>query len=207
MNAPKIILFLALCMLSFIPSKSAWAQEANRITPLHEFFQANYDSTIILHNWSSWYSAPNYVIMAKHKGKLYYFTYSSPYQQLLGAPFPGNLSQKFRDEETKFNNTAPDTNRYFLSRRILQETLVKHWNELQTNKLWSLKDDKTNLTDLGKCMIEDGTTSTFFLIDKAGIRISNFNEPEYWEECLGKDIYRQRAIQVKAVFQSITMQE
>lgn len=207
MTAFRTIFLLAVSVLTFMTSKSSWAQENNKLTPLHEFFQANYDSTIILHSWSDWYSVPNYVIMAKQKDRLYYFTYSSPYQQLLGHPFPGNLAQKFGEEETKFKNTAPDTNRYFLSKRIRQENLSKHWNELQAYKLWSLKDDKTNLTANGKCIIEHGTTNTFFLIDKAGIKVMNFHEPEFWEQCLEKDINRQRAIKARAVFESIAKAE
>jgi hypothetical protein len=135
------------------------------------------------HNWSSWYSAPNYLIVAKQKDKLYFFTYTSPYKNLRGRYFPGNLSQKFMEEENKFKRTVPDTNSYLLSKNIVQATLSKSWNELQAANLWKLKDDKHILKSTGNCMIEDGTTSTFYLINKAGVKVLNYYAPDFWEEC------------------------
>jgi hypothetical protein len=198
---------LLLALSLFFISYSISAQQHERITPLHEFFQANYDSTIIYHSWSNWYSAPNFLIVARHKDKLYYFTYTSPYKNLLGRYFPGNISQKFMEEENKFERTVPDTNRYLLSKDILQETLGKYWNELQAANLWKLKDDKHSLTSTGNCMIADGNTNTFYLINKEGIKVLNFYEPAYWEECLGKDINRQRAIKARAMFQRIAKED
>ena len=205
MKLQKTVLLLALSTL-FI-SYPISAQQHERITPLHEFFQANYDSTIIYHSWSNWYSAPNYQIVAKQKDKLYFFTYTSPYKDLRGRYFPGNLLQKFTEEENKFKTTVPDTNSYFLAKNILQATLSKNWKELQAANLWKLKDDKNIVKSSGNCMIEDGKTSTFHLISKEGVKFLSFYAPDFWEECLEKNINRQKAIEARDTFQRFAKEE
>ncbi|WP_276498073.1 hypothetical protein [Pontibacter litorisediminis] len=147
------------------------------------------------------------MILAKEKDKLYFFTYTSPYKNLFGRPFPGNLSQKFREEESKFDRTVPDTNRYFLPKRILHTTLSKHWDELQASKLWELKDDRYTLKSIGSCMIEHGNTSTFYLITKGSVKVLSFYAPDFWEECLEKNINRQKAIEARDTFQRIGSEE
>ena len=205
MKLQKVVLLLALNIL-FI-SYSISAQQHERITPLHEFFKANYDSTIIYHSWSNWYSAPNYMIVAKQKDKLYFFTYASPYKDLRGRYFPGNLSQEFMEEENKFKTIVPDTNRYLLAKNILQSTLSKNWKELQAANLWKLKDDKNIIKSSANCIIEDGTTSTFYLMSKESVKVLNFYAPDFWEECLEKNINRQKAIEARATFQRIAKEE
>ncbi|GAB3199502.1 hypothetical protein GCM10027293_18580 [Pontibacter aydingkolensis] len=111
------------------------------------------------------------------------------------------------EEEYKFKRTVPDTNRYLLSKDILQAELSNNWNELKAANLWKLKDDKYNLKSTGNCMIEDGNTNTFHLISKRDIRILNFYEPDYWEECLGKDINRQKAIKARVTFKGISRED
>jgi hypothetical protein len=131
----------------------SFAQQNQSITPLHKFFQANYDSTIIHYNWSNWYFAPNYLILAKQKNNIFFFTYTSPYKNIIGRPFPRNLSKKFMEEESKFKGTVPDTNRYLLAKRVLNDKLTNYWNELDTASLWHLKNDKHTLKNIGNCMI------------------------------------------------------
>ncbi len=192
--------FLFLCYPVF-------AQQNESITPLHKFFQANYDSTIIHYNWSNWYSAPNYLILAKQKNNIYFFTYTSPYKNVIGRPIPGNLSKKFAIEENRFKATVPDTNRYLLAKRVLNDKLKNYWNELHMASLWNIKDDKHTLRDIGNCMIEDAGTATFYFISKTGIKVSNFYAPDFWEECLGKDINRQKALKAEAILWRIVKEE
>ncbi|WP_426062257.1 hypothetical protein [Hymenobacter sp. B1770] len=49
-----------------------WAQAP---TPLHAFLQQHYDSTVVYHSGSSWYNAPNYIILAKDQDRVDAFTY------------------------------------------------------------------------------------------------------------------------------------
>ncbi|MCC3153214.1 hypothetical protein Q3A66_09550 [Hymenobacter sp. BT770] len=47
-------------------------------TPLHVFFQQHNDSIVVYHRGSSWNNAPKCLIVAKHRGGVDAFTYTSP---------------------------------------------------------------------------------------------------------------------------------
>jgi hypothetical protein len=85
-------------------------------TPLHVFFQQQYDSTVVYHRGSSWNNAPNYLIVAMHRGGGDAFTYASPYRDGLGHYYPGQLTGHFSHEDARFRATRPDTNRYLVPR-------------------------------------------------------------------------------------------
>lgn len=176
-----------------------------KITPLHLFFQINYDSTIIYHNGSSWYNHPNYLILAKQKGTYYFFTYNSPYRGQFGRQFPGNLVKKFTLEEYKFQRISPDTNQYLLPRRISTQMLKPAWQSLPPRLLWTIKEDKEFKSS--DCIIDDGEEHTFFLITKAAIKTARFDEPEYKEQCEGKNTYRQLAIKAIKTMRGVLKME
>lgn len=186
------IVSLMLLFVSF-PTKSK-AQQQDKITPLHKFFQTNYDSTIIYHNWSSWYSAPNYIIIAKQKGNVYLFTYTSPYRKLQGRPIPGDLKSLYLAEETKFQKTVPDANRYLLAQNLKQAELQNYWQQLKAQQLWNIKSNKGESAN--NCMVEDGDENTFYFISKNGIKIAEFYAPTFYEECARENSDRQKAINV-----------
>lgn len=188
----KTITVAFLVFLLFCCPKPLLAQQG-KITPLHQFFQDNYDSTIIYHNWSSWYLAPNYIIIAKQKQNLYLFTYTSPYRKLQGRPIPGDLKKLYSEEESKFQKTIPDTNRYLLALNIRSQDLQKTWKQLNIHELWKIKSNRGDTAN--NCIVEDGDENTFFLITETGIKITEFYSPSTYEECAGKNPDRQKAIQ------------
>lgn len=54
--------------------------QAQALTPLHRFFQQNFDSTIVYQSSSSRNNSPNYLILAKCQDQLEFFTYTSLYR-------------------------------------------------------------------------------------------------------------------------------
>jgi len=197
----KWILATALLWTSyFYPLK---AQRVIKSTPLHAFFQADYDSTIIYQSSSSSNESPNYLIIAKHKERVYFFTYVSPYRGTPGGYYPGNLIAKFSREEQRFRHTTPDTNRYFLPKPISPSTLLHSWRQLQPHQFWTIKDDQASRQANDNCVVEHGGEHTFYLIDKKGVKVLSFYAPDFFEACRGKDLGRQRAIQVITMLRSI----
>ena len=177
---------------------------AQELTPLHTFFQRNYDSTIIYQSGVRERDGPAYRILAKHQKQLYFFTYQSPYHDARGRYFPGNLLRHSARLEAAFQAAVPDTNRYLLPATVLPDTLRHHWQRLRPWQLWHLKGDGPGEPAGRTCVIDDGDHNTFYLIDRRGIRPASFYAPAYWEECLGPDPNRQRALMLIKVFGAIS---
>lgn len=181
---------------------AALPSQAQMPTPLHTFFQQHFDSTFIYQRSSTWNSSPNYLILAKDQNRLTFFTYISPYRTILGHYFPGKLVQKFSQEEARFRVTTPDTNRYLLPKPIAEETLRQSWHLLHPPQLWAIQGDEQAQRVTKGCVVDDGEENIFYLIDKKAIRSAHFYAPVFFEECAGKNIDRQQAIQA-----SITLQQ
>ncbi|TGD82679.1 hypothetical protein [Hymenobacter wooponensis] len=180
------------------------AQPTPKVFPLHRFFQAHYDSTIIYQRGSSWNNSPNYLILAKLKDQVYFFTYASPYQETRGRYFPGGLVQKFSREELAFSRAVPDTNRYFLPGRASAPALGHCWHEVVPAQLWQVQGDEHPRRTSGHCVIEDGDENTFYLIDKRAVKVTSFYAPAYYEECEGKNPNRHVALKTIAALQALS---
>lgn len=181
----------------------AGAAQAQTLTPLHRFFQQNFDSTIVCQNSSSRDNSPHYLILAKYQDRLELFTYISPYRAALGHYFPGKLVQKFDKEESLFRATRPDTNRYLLPKRVASETLSRSWRLLNPPRLWTIQGDQQASKSMSKCIIEDGDEYTFYLITKTTIRAARFYAPEYYEQCAEGGVNRQQAIRTRNILHAL----
>jgi len=113
--------------------------------------------------------------------------------------YPGRLTAKFSQEEQRFHRILPDTNRYFLPKPILASTLSRSWQLLRPHHFWTVKDDRSTRKETNNCIIDDGDEHTFYLIDKKAIRVASFYAPDFFEECLGKDLGRQQAIAARNI--------
>ena len=109
----------------------AFGGHAQQLTPLHTFFQRNYDSTIVYQIGLREQFGPAYQILAKHQQQLYFFTYQSPYRDARGRYFPGHLVRHFARQEAAFRAAPPDTNRYLLPATVLPDTLRRYWQRLR----------------------------------------------------------------------------
>ncbi len=198
-------IILSFSSFSFLLISLGGLPQKSGITPLHEFFQKNYDSTIIYHSGSSWYNHPNYLILAKQKDTYYFFSYSSAYRGQLGRQFPGNLHKIFTWQEYKFQIIPPDTNQYLIPHRLTTQKLKPIWQSLPPRTLWTIKDDTEFKSS--DCIVNDGEEHTFFLITKAIIKTAQFHEPVYKEECEGKNVHRQQAIKVIQMMRGILKTE
>jgi hypothetical protein len=182
----------------------ALGSRAQHVTPLHTFFQRNYDSTIIYQIGLREQFGPAYQVLAQHRGQFYFFTYQSPYRHARGRYFPGNLVRHFTRQESAFRAAEPDTNRYLLPGTVLPDTLRRYWQRLRPGQLWALKGDGPGWPAARTCVIDDGDHNIFYLIDRRGIRSAAFYAPAYWEECIGKDPNRQQALSIIKVFNAIS---
>lgn len=195
------------CWLCFAPLlvllSATLPTQAQATTPLHAFFQQHFDSTIIYQSGSNRNSSPNYLILAKHQNQLDFFTYRSPYRDVLGHYFPGKLVQKFSQEETRFRATTPDTNRYLLPQRVTAEILHRGWHTLNPLHLWAIQGDEQARRVTGNCVVEDDEEITLYLIDKRASRSARFYAPAFFETCAGKDVGRQQAIQASSTLQAL----
>jgi hypothetical protein len=180
------------CSLSF--GSAALVCRGQAITPLHTFFQQNYDSTIVYQSGSNWNDSPHYLILAKHQQQLDFFTYTSPYRDVLGHYYPGQLVRQITREEVRFRATTPDTNRYLLPKRIQPTTLAHGWRQLQAHQFWLVQDDQQVPQTTASCVVEDADENTFYFLDKKAIRVARFYAPATKEECAGKDRNRQQAL-------------
>jgi hypothetical protein len=163
-------------------------------TPLHTFFQQNYDSTVIYQTGSNWNNSPNYLILAKHRQQLEFFTYTSPYRDVLGHYYPGRLAQQFGRADALFRVTIPDTNRYLLPQILPTATLTRAWRQLQAPLLWLVQDDQQASPITGNRMVEDGDENTFYFLDKKAIHVARFYAPAAKEIGAKKDPNRQQAL-------------
>ncbi|MBC6609917.1 hypothetical protein H8B15_03220 [Hymenobacter sp. BT507] len=186
--------------------RAAFPSQAQVTTPLHTFFQQNFDSTIVYQSSSVWNESASYLILAIHHSRLAFFTYRSPYRNILGHYFPGQLVQKFSKEEARFRATTPDTNRYLLPQPIASDSLRYSWQSLKPVLLWSVQSDEQARRVLGKCVVEDGEDVTLWFIDKKSIRSARFYAPVFFEACAGKDAGRQQAIRVTNTLQRLLRQ-
>ncbi|UOQ69150.1 hypothetical protein [Hymenobacter volaticus] len=182
---------------------TALVSRAQAPSPLHSFFQQHFDSTLVYQSSSHQNASPNYLILAKHQNRLAFFTYTSPYRDVLGHYYPGPLVQKFGQEDSRFRATVPDTNRYLLPKRIAEETLRPSWYSLVPPQLWAIPGDEQARSATGACMSEDGEEITLYLIDKKAIRAARFYAPTFYEVCVGKDAGRQQVIQLRNTLQQL----
>ena len=156
------------------------AQIYKDTTPLHKFFRNNFDSTIIYHQWSSWYPYPKYYIIAKKDSSVYYFTYKSGYFEIQGRYYPAELHRKFIQEEVKFRLTTPDTNRYFLPVYIHSSNRHLYWTQINSFGVWNLNEVNSNFNG---CEVRDEGSDTYYFITNQGIKVKTFYAADFYESC------------------------
>ncbi len=116
MNKRSVIL-LILFNLFFANINNVGAQGAQNEYPMFLFLQNNFDSTIIFIPGSQWITPEDYFIIAKKGEQVYLFTYKSPYRKALGIKYPTPIREKFFREDSIYDFSVPDTNRFFLPKK------------------------------------------------------------------------------------------
>lgn len=174
-------------------SVAGYAQEPQKPDRLLRFFQANFDSTIIYHAWSSWYPYPNYYILARQANQSYYFTYKNLYRESRGVYMPGGLRRKFSREEITFQHAVPDTNRYFLAVPAGREQAAELWRKISALSIWQAQEIDDSKTT---CVVDDGPQDTFYLITRTGSNTVSYYAAEQQEQCGPPNNQRQRIIRI-----------
>jgi hypothetical protein len=190
-NTCRLLRMTSLLGLLGAPSRG-WAQGPP--TPLHAFFQQHYDSAVVYHVGSAWDNAPNYLILAKHRGGVDAFTYTSPYRNGLGRAYPGQLTAHFSQAEARFRATRPDTNRYLLPHAGSPTALQHTWQQLRPARLWVVRGDGERPRVPQSCTVDDGSEHVFYLLDKRAIRTVRFYALEEQEACGGPNANRAQAL-------------
>jgi hypothetical protein len=171
--------------------------QADKITPLHTFFQNNFDSTIIWTPSSNWQLGHNYFIVTKKDTSIYFFAYLMPYRNINWRDYPRVLGEKFADENDRFSLILPDTNLYFNPIPVDYSLKKKYWGEVNANDIWSVPDSGSR-----EHYTIDGSQDNFFLIANGKIRKSIF----YWlhdNKWIDIDINRKKAHLTEEVFRKI----
>ncbi|WP_462241877.1 hypothetical protein [Ferruginibacter sp.] len=199
---PILILFLSYFIVLDTASQvdSSYMKEKRGVeknkksSRLIVFFKENFDSTII---YSS--SEPNYFIVSKEKDNVYFFTYLNPIKKnVLGRHYPGELALWLLKENSKFGNTEPDTNRYFLPFVTKINKQVK-WKELQQNGIWQIEDYRSENSD----RTDDGGMVSFFLITKTEVKHFEYYSIGDWNDSDKKNKVTKSVLKSNLLFKEI----
>lgn len=193
-----MVAFLFLLLATGQEAKSQWYKEE---TPLHQFFQKHFDSTLIYHEFSSWSPYPNYHIVAKSKGSVFLFTYKNPYAAIRGRNLPMELALHFYRSDDNFQAVKPDTNRYLLPFvPAFHYNGPNRWEQLAQLRIWQLQP-ATQFT--ATCSVEDGSEIVFYRITKNDIQTIYFYDAEELDTCTPADTNRKTAIELMRYFRDL----
>lgn len=207
----KTKLFLNFLLLIFFSSLKSQGHEK---TPLIDFLQKNFDSTIIYAPTAHSQREANYFILSKNEKRYYLFTYRSQYKNI--GIYPDELKTLFVKEHIRFTQTIPDTNRYFLPKTKYNQDsiLALKWREVVSDdSLWHLPDDavlgEPKCSEGGPdCRIYDATTDVFILITPHVIKSLSFYAPEFFEQCCNAEIPgRRNELRIRAQFCDLFREE
>ncbi len=202
---------LSILVLVFFSSVKSQGFEK---TPLFDFLENNFDSTIIYFPTSNWHIEPNYFIISKNDTSYYLYTYRSPYRR--AGLNPDVLKLFFVTQHIRFTQTIPDTNRYFLPKtKYNQDSILElKWQEIVSNdSIWHLPDDgalgEPKCPEGGpNCEVYDVGTDVFILVSPQGIKSLSFYAPGFFEECCKAVIPgRKNELQIRNNFHEIFKDE
>lgn len=168
MNKKSILLFLL-----FAPIIVFGQQKDTVFNPLEEFFEKNYDSTVIYYMTDAFQSLPVFYILAKANDTVYYYQYKfneNGYPADHVSPRNSGMNYKLYKIYMNYRfKLKPDINTYF-SWLKTENTNGSLWENIRSNNLWNFKDD--NNIELikdeegHKYEILDGSSYVFRLITK-----------------------------------------
>ncbi|KQN35859.1 hypothetical protein ASE92_06870 [Pedobacter sp. Leaf41] len=193
MPQKTIIMRVIICLfiISFF-SLDAKAQNNVGITPLHEFFQKNADSTYIL-QFVGTFNIPSYRILSKVGDTITTYTYKS--NTKLDHKVK-NIPKAFRDMFLKKNGNLiyfipVDINVFFNPHYLSLDSLNQFWSKSSKLKMWDINDDKIDGEGCGekhsRYAISDGGEIYLHLITKDSIKELFFYAPDYYnEKCPGR---------------------
>lgn len=187
-------IIIVICLYSVCAN----SQKTEKRIPLHSYLQDNFDTTIIIHSYSSWELKPNYCIVSFKNARMYAFTYKSPLPRLGGyAGLPKDLSEKFIMRILAFQNTLPDTNAYFIPYSFPSGKKNDFKQSLDSLQPWNI-DDK-EVKDCAE-LDSDAPEHKIWFIVKNKITQLYFYDLEHMDEACPGSITRQKAIRLIKAF-------
>jgi hypothetical protein len=109
--------------------------------PLEEILQKDFDSTI-LYSYSNRSYRPNYLIIAKKDGLVFFYRYSSmdkDFGSRDNAPLNSDIHSKLISNQLEFIETKPSINQYFswVDTKLSNESI---WKDIAKYNIWNLVD-------------------------------------------------------------------
>jgi hypothetical protein len=203
----KICLVLFLGCLSYQNGRA----QKGLITPLHEFMQANSDSTIVLEYTGNWLVAPNLLLLSRKSDTINAYTYRdlsfpSAYQK----PMPSKIG---RELLKKGIWTVPvSVNAYFKPKDLDPKIVTRFWAEVASLNPWLLTDDATQGQGCPPVKSKDGIVRDtniydgggirLYLITSSAIKILDYNAPGYYEESCPGRADRIALLKIEKLFKS-----
>lgn len=181
-----------------------YCQENIELSPLVRFLQKNTDTTIILYYPPAFplIRYTDQLIISRQGADFVYSLYSSPYKRYsFGHNPPKNeIGKKFTRDERTFENTAPDTNQYFLPKYV--EPLMRDsvWKKIIKLRPWGL-NDTMSVDDEKHYPAYDAGGICIILITKTEIKRLCFYDPWDFEKYYSGNINRQRILKIEKIFE------
>lgn len=185
----KVLVFVTFLLIFFFCKG-----QGVETTPLFDFLQKTFDSSVIFYPKGSAIFGVQYLIISKKDTSYYLFTYKSPYTR--AGLNPDSLRLFFVKQHITFTQTVPDTNRYFLPQTKYRQNslLTSKWKKIVAeDSIWHLPDDvvldgpKCPPANIN-CEIYDDITDIFILITPDVMKSLSFYAPGFYEECCNANI-------------------
>ncbi|MBC7757762.1 MAG: hypothetical protein H7069_02810 [Phormidesmis sp. FL-bin-119] len=180
---------LLILVLGYLPIGSLHAQ-IHSITAMHNFMQTNADTTIVMSYSSNWLSTNNYMLVSKKGDTLTCYQYKAidDIPTLRGVKVPSAI---MHNVFYKRLYEPVDVHGEFHLLVLDEETLRLFWKQMQSLKLWTIKDDlveglhcppvvNTDVT-IDKRVVDDSTIH-LDLITRNTIKVLSFYGPANYEE-------------------------
>lgn len=188
LSKPLLLLFTFLLSTMIIR-----AQPFKNNTPLHQYFQRQFDSTLIYYHWSEGAGyLPNYYIMARKENRTFYFRYTSPYKEVQGQGLPEDIASRFIREHVQFALTVPDTNQYLVPVRVNDAT-NGNWEQVRAYGLWQWESVGAKEKE---CAVYDAAYETYYLISKKKTKTLEYYGVDD-EKCGPSDLYHSKEMLIR----------
>ena len=184
----KLFLMIPILMLFVIKGNSQINSSIKG--PLDDYFQRNYDSTIIVHYSSAWGDRPDYFFIAKRFDTIYYYHYFKPFNinndfDKVG-PQNSHLHEYFQKRFEKNSHSflsgynefdVYDDSFFWVFTEVSKGSL---WEKIQSENIWNFVDSHNEKFRINEIDVEDGPISEYKLITYDKLVALYYKSPELY---------------------------
>lgn len=195
-------------------SKFLAAQQNKKITAMHNFMQANADSTLVFEFTSNWMHAPEYYLLSKKGDTLTCYTYKAlknfkSYQFLAPKKITAEIYKK---NIYNILNAPVDINIYFNPFELKNDQITQFWKDVMFLNPWQLNDDSIDGEGCPVVKRKDGVVEDnsiydgggiqLYLITKEQIKIKYFYAPDFYDKICPERNGRKSILKISALFEN-----